>query len=380
MINPSNALRINAALVRGAYLNNFEGQNYLFKNTSVLLTGISSLLPIHKTFPFNVIRLPSVADIPFFQREIRFVSNRIIGDSQILFGLEKYSSLFDIFHTADPHYYYSYQLAKLRNKNKIKKLIVTSWETIPFNNEIIPIKKKNKYFVLNNADHFLCYTERAKECLIREGVEISKISVINLGVDLSVFNKTSNKKNGYTTILFVGRLVEEKGIMDVYEVFKKLYMKNKNIRLRILGNGTLKHKLTKRIVSDNLNDFISIETSTYKQIPEVYKESDIFILPSKSTNKWEEQYGMVFVEAMASGLPIVTYDTGAIKEIVGESGIICKENDMQTLYRSLHALITDKNKRLKIGTMGRRRAEEKFDSRIAAKKILELYKSVFKQN
>ena len=59
----------------------------------------------------------------------------------MLFGLDKLSNKFDVFHTADPHYYYSYQLAKLRKKNLIKTLIATSWETIPFNNESIGKKK-----------------------------------------------------------------------------------------------------------------------------------------------------------------------------------------------------------------------------------------------
>ena len=133
---------IKVAFVRGKYLNNFEGQNYLFKDKDIQLVGISSLRPIHTNFAFPVIKLPSFADITGIGRAVKVISNRTFGDSQVLFGLGKYAGEFDIFHTADPHYYYSYQLAKLRNENKIKKLLVTSWETIPFNNESIPQKKR----------------------------------------------------------------------------------------------------------------------------------------------------------------------------------------------------------------------------------------------
>ena len=113
---------IKVALVRGKYLNNFEGQNYIFKDEEIELVGISSLRPIHTNFEFPVIKLPSFADITGMGRAVKIISNRAFGDSQVLFGLGKYASQFDIFHTADPHYYYSYQLAKLRSENKIKKL------------------------------------------------------------------------------------------------------------------------------------------------------------------------------------------------------------------------------------------------------------------
>ena len=125
---------IDVCFVRGKYLNNFEGQNYLFKQNEIKFTAVSSLFPLNRHFPFSVKKLPSLADFPFFGREIKYLSNRLLGDLQILYGLENIANKFDIFHTADPHYYYSYQLAKLRKRNLIKKLIVTSWETIPFNN------------------------------------------------------------------------------------------------------------------------------------------------------------------------------------------------------------------------------------------------------
>src|SRR3990167_6532882 len=137
---------IKVCFVRGKYLNNFEGQNYLFNPNNILFTAVSSLFPLHRNFPFPVKKLPSLADLPFFERGIKYLTNRLVGDSQVLFGLEGFAHSFDIFHTADPHYFYSYQLAKLRKKNLIKNLIMTSWETIAFNNESASEKRYIKYF------------------------------------------------------------------------------------------------------------------------------------------------------------------------------------------------------------------------------------------
>ena len=139
---------IKVGFIRGKYLNNFEGQNYLFPKRDIQFTAVSSRYPLNNKFPFPVIKLASPLDIPMFQQGIKFFANRLLGDSQMLFGLEKLYDRFDIFHTADPHYYYTFQLAKLRKKRLIKKLISTSWETIPFNNETVLKKKQIKYFSL----------------------------------------------------------------------------------------------------------------------------------------------------------------------------------------------------------------------------------------
>ncbi len=372
---------INVALVRGKYLNNFEGQNYVFNRKKIRLTGIASFRPIHTTFPFPIKKFPSLNDLSDLGPEIwknglKFVANRILGDSQVLFGLENIASQFDVFHTADPHYYYSYQLAKLRKQNKIKYLICTSWETIPFNNETVSKKRQLKHFVLAQVDRFICYTKKAKQALIAEGVNETKIAVIRLGVDIKRFKiQSRNLKPTIITILFVGRLVEEKGILDLYRCFREIGIG----KLKIVGDGLLKKELIQKVKNDRLEHRVSIETKSYEQMPQVYQEADLLVFPSKRTKTWEEQYGMVLVEAMASGLPIIAYDTGAIREIVGDSVFLVKENDQKGLFTSMRSLIESGPLRLKLGTMGRMRVEKLFDCRRTAQEISQHYQSLIKK-
>ncbi|OGK62365.1 hypothetical protein A2334_02935 [Candidatus Roizmanbacteria bacterium RIFOXYB2_FULL_38_10] len=380
---------IKIALVRGAYLNNFEGQSYQFVNPNKYkITGVSSMRSIHKTFPFEVIRLPSFNDWNVARRIGRAIANRTLGDIQNLFGLEKYACRFDIFHTADPHYYYSYQLAILRSQNKIKRLLVTSWETIPFNNESTREKKRNKHFVLKQTDHFLCYTDKAKECLIREGIAPSKITVIELGVNLQKFKPSdhtsqANSKSKHSRIieiLFVGRLVEEKGVMDLYAAYKNLKSQMSNVKyvkLHFIGEGPLVGRLNNMILNDGLKKYVIIERASYEKMAKVYRRANIFVLPSHRTNTWEEQYGMVLVEAMASGLPIIAYDTGAIKEVVGNAGIYIHEGDVGGLTFAIENLIKDTDFRIKVGTIGRERVKREFDCRKTAKKIEKLYEKLY---
>lgn len=342
------------ALVRGGYLNNFEGQNYASLGKSIQITAISSLSPIHTNLPFPVIRLPSFYDTPL----PNYIANRTLGDRQILFGLENAMKEFDIVHTADSHYYYSYQLAKLRKDGKIRHLISTSWETIPFNNESTSAKKRIKRFTLKYVDRFLCYSNRAKECLITEGVSSKKTSVIRLGVDLAKFKVKSEKlkvgreSNKKTRVLFVGRDVSEKGLSDLRTIM---------YRKKVVRNAEL-------IVATNIS---------YEKMPEVYGLADIFVMPSKTTKTWEEQYGMVLIEAMASGLPILAYRSGTIPEILGNTGILVPEGNLLQLFKQLKQLVELPKKRTKLGLLARKRAEKLFDSRKFSLEVRKLYKQVY---
>ncbi len=339
---------IKVALIRGKFLNNFESQNYIFDKNKIELTAVSSLFPIHKSFPFPVIKFPSIADLGNY-RLTRYLSNRLMGDNQMLFGLEKIADDFDIFHTADPHYYYSFQLARLRKKGLIKKLIVTSWETIPFNNESVKKKQGIKRFVLKQADIFICYTNKAKEVLIREGVDENKIEVVRLGVDLNRFKIANRKTQGQAkiNILFAGRNVSEKGLEDLEKAIVGLV----DISLTIASN------------------------IPYEKMPEIYQNADILVMPSRKTKTWEEQYGMVLVEAMASGLPVIAYDSGAISEVLSGSGILVGEGDIGSLRENIIKLTKDKELRLKIGKMERKRVEQEFDSKKTAQKIKTIYEN-----
>lgn len=368
---------IKVAWVRGRYLNNFEGQNYSFFSKKIKITGISSLFPLDEKVNFRLIKLPSFSDLQrysFLDKPIKFLSNRIIGDSQILFGLEKFANQFDIFHTADPYYYYSYQLAKLRLRNLIPCLLITSWETIPFNNESIFQKQRIKKLSLMAADGFLCYTKKAKESLIIEGVNPEKINLVRLGVDLERF-QPKKKVNNQITILFVGRLVEEKGIIDLLKAFYqvKKQINSSKLKLKIIGDGGLRSQLESFIKEKKLMDDVIILKRDYSQIHRDYQQADLFVLPTKKTNSWEEQYGMVLIEAMASGLPVVVYNSGAVKEIIGEAGILVNENNYQQLVKQTIFLINHERERTKIGKIARRRAEKYFDARKTAQTIEKIY-------
>jgi glycosyltransferase involved in cell wall biosynthesis len=369
------------AFIRGQFLNNFEGQNFDFHAyPDVHFTGYSSLHPIDDGVPFPVIKLPSLSDLAVHAhaaKMLRYVSNRSIGDAQVLFGLERHIKGSDIVHTADPHYYYSYQAAKMKSKGLIGSLIVTWWETIPFNNESTRAKRKIKAKVMQEADMFLCYTQKAKDCLLAEGVHENRIHTVSLGVDIRAFHPPSVSRTHPFTILFVGRLVQEKGVMDIYQAFSKTIAKELgSSRLHIVGAGPLHTPLLRMIERDGLQDRVTIKTLAYEEMQREYHNASLLVLASRRHPTWEEQLGMVLLEGMASGVPIVATNTGAIAEIVGEAGIIVPEHDLEELSRAISCIALDKKLAAKLGTMGRNRAINLYDAKHTAENIYRLYQSL----
>lgn len=372
------------AFVRGAYLNPFELQNYAPLHTKYHLIAYASNNPIgtYETIPTT--RLPSIADsityltthnMSTIGKVIAYIARRTIGGEHGLLGLEKKISTAHIVHTADPHYYFSFQSIQAKKFNRRVRIVCTSWDTIPFNNETVPLKRYQKYAVLAHADLFICHSLRAQKSLLLEGVNESRIRHVPLGVDTKIFfpNPHSSQPN---TIVFVGRLVKEKGVLVLIEAFETLYKKHPHARLFILGSGELETTIHARLAKKGLSHAVTIKKLEYHTIAQLYQKARIFVLPSISSKTWEEQYGMALIEAMACGLPIVTTDSGAIPEVVGNSAMIVPQNNAPELFRALDTLLSTADIRKKLGTIAYMRARDMFGAHKFSQSIAQIYEKL----
>src|SRR3990167_8191789 len=111
-------------------------------------------------------------------------------------------------------------------------------------------------------------------------------------------------------------------------------------------------------------------------MPDVYRMADVFALPSYPTMIWQEQFGMVLVEAMACGKPVVASASGSIPEIVEDAGLTFVPGDFFEFAKKLALFMENRNLAHELGQKGRRRAEEHFDARKNALSIYEVYRKV----
>ena len=356
-------------IVRGGFLNPFEMQNYYPLAEKFDITAVSSKFPISDKIDIPLIKLLSPTDLPNLPLKYPLL-NRLFTDAHRLFGLEKVIRGADIVHVAETYYGYTHQAVVAKRRGLVKNIVSTVWEVIPHNNEGIRGRKKYKKLARENTDHFIAVTDLAKKTLIKEGVSEKKITVIPMGVDLAKFKPvTVTKKKKVINILCVARLVPEKGIEDLMQAFQKIREKNNHVHLTFIGDGPLKHDL-----SGYKN--VSVRQVTYSRMVKEYQGADIFCLPSRTTKTWQEQFGMSLVEAMASGLPIVATDTGAIPEVCGDHALYAKPADPESLKTNLEQLIYNLDLRQKMSGLARERAEERFDQLKIAKQIQTVYQKV----
>ncbi len=372
------------ALIRGAFLNQYEAQLYYPLLKTHEITGFCSRNPIHDDFPFEVRKLLSPIDIQFgpLNKFKMPILNRLFIDAHWLIGLENSLVGFDIAHCADTFYHFTHQSVVAKRQGKVKKVVATIFENIPFNNESILGRKKFKQDAIRNIDHFIAISERSKATLIIEGADEDKITVIGQRIDISTFSPAVKRNSNSTVkILFSGRLEFYKGIYEIIYAARKLLddkqLKSYKLEFVFVGNGTQKMKMISLIEKLHLQEYVTIQSVEYEKMPAVYQTSDIFVAPSRATPTYQEQFSTVLLEAQASGLPIVTTYSGGIPENVEDAALMANPGDFYSIAESLKKLILNPNLRKYYGNRARKHVK-KYSVEKGAKEIEKIYEMVLK--
>lgn len=214
-------------------------------------------------------------------------------------------------------------------------------------------------------DAFVALSSYALEQSKKRNPFVKSVYIPN-GVDLNRFVVKPNNNNQIKTVLSVGAFTEQKR----HELVIKAVSKLKNVKLVIAGGGGDKKEEIKMLCEKLLGSerFEIIETTNDK-MPAVYNKANVFTLASKTY----ESFGIVLVEAMASGLPVVATDDPIRREIVGDAGIFVDPINTDAYAKAIEkALDTD------WGEKPRKQAE-KFDWNEIAKSYEKLFNEIVKK-
>lgn len=170
----------------------------------------------------------------------------------------------------------------------------------------------NKFakWIFENSDCTLTLSKQSKKEIVELGVAENKVRVFTYWVDLAKFKPISNAKKSFKwrnkfVVLFVGRLLEEKGLLLLLESAKNW---NKNIMLVIAGSGPLESEIRSRMSEVRNIEFLGKIAN--KKLPIFYSAADLVIVPSIH----EEGFGRVILESLACGTPVIGARRGAIPE------------------------------------------------------------------
>jgi colanic acid/amylovoran biosynthesis glycosyltransferase len=180
------------------------------------------------------------------------------------------------------------------------------------------------------------------------------------------------------TILFIGRMVEKKGLPHLFEAAMHLADADVDFRLRIVGDGPLLARSRRRA------QFLDGKVTFLGRLPpervrEELRNADIVCMPSiEAADGDNEGLPIVALEAQAAGLPVVAFAQGPVPECIisGSTGLLAKERNATDLAACLERLLRNPELRLKMGREGRRHVETHFDIERQSEELERIYEDV----
>lgn len=228
---------------------------------------------------------------------------------------------------------------------------------------------------LKNADFCLGLTKLEHEKLLSLGIPHNKIKIISPGIKIKnpkmsknprdYFNKTRKDK---PLMLYVGRIHRTKGLKEILEAIKDI-----DINFLIIGKDVgFKKVLNCTIKKNGLQEKVKFAGGvTDAELWQAYRKCDFLVLYS-----YWESFGIVVIEAMAAGKPVIASNRGALPYLVknNKTGLIVEYPNVKKLKLSLESLIRNKKKRIEMGKEAKR-----FSKRFNWSKIIKDYEEIYKE-
>jgi len=289
-------------------------------------------------------------------------------------------------------------LAKWSSGRSVRCVIRAPGEDIQIDQSIgygVRLDKSIDKFLVENlqfADAFIAHSRSIYSEYKKIGIRDEKIVEVPNGVYISRFarRKTnveqdqrpphsgSKSGNQIFKFLFVGRNHPKKGLETLIEATRILSSKNSRpFIVELVGrNVDQLASTTNRLgiaqifsLRGEIRSGRSFQEHPSQELAELYQQADVFVLPSLL-----ESFGVVLIEAMAAGLPVITTDTDGCRDVIrgGKDGIMVPKGDAQALASAMARLLEDSNECAKYELLSRKRAED-FDWEKLARMHIQLY-------
>jgi glycosyltransferase involved in cell wall biosynthesis len=203
---------------------------------------------------------------------------------------------------------------------------------------------------LRYTDYIIALSTFAEETLIAEGIPRDKIYLLNLGFDPLQFSpKETYRKEGVFKVLYVGTVTKRKGINLLLEACRQLDLRD--IEVTVIGEISDAREVLKRYEGG----YRYVSYLNHGELASYYRDADVFVLPS-----YLDSWGMVVIEAMACGTPvIVSENTGAKDAVVdGVNGFIVPVDDVEALKKRILYLHDNRERLESLGRNARKQAEK----------------------
>ncbi len=253
--------------------------------------------------------------------------------------------------------------------------------------------------VLNNVDIVIAHTREEIGLMEQVGLDTTggRVRIVPAGIDFgkyerapdgALFRKQFGIGGKENVVLFCGRLAVNKGLMVLAEAAPAVLKSFPETRFVLVGQDMgVREKLEKRIAELGIKDrfLLAGHVKDDALFRSAYGACDVFVLPSEY-----EAFGLVLLEAMASGKPVVASAVGGMPEVVGgpnkvdgvkatECGLLVNYEDWKALAEAIGKLLADDGLRRRMGAVGRERVRRQFNWDAVTAAILSIYAGLLRR-
>jgi len=230
----------------------------------------------------------------------------------------------------------------------------------------------------------ITFSDSSRQVLIDEyGVDGASIAVTPLGVDVEKFRPAPDgggprAPGAPFEMLFVGPLIRRKGIDHLIEALAQVDAEEPGWKLTVVGDGPERAALAARAAELGFGskvDFRGYVDGWGDELPGIYRQADLFVFPSL-----KEGFGMVIIEAMACGTPVLTTRVSAIPEVVADAGLLVEPASPDGIAQGILRLMRDDDLRRGYARAGERRVREMYSWGIVVDRTLEVFERLQRES
>ena len=231
----------------------------------------------------------------------------------------------------------------------------------------LPMQKK----VSPKLNKIICVSGPSKQDVVEEFlVNPKNVEVILNGIDIETFKPgTSSKVIENRIVTTASADIPLKGLRFLISALPRVLKDFPETHLMVIGKSPNESKITKLIDDLSLNEKISFKSNlSEEEIVDIYRTSQIAVIPSLY-----EGFGFGAGEAMACGTPLISTDSGGLKDVIGDSAIKIPSGSIEEIENEIIALFKDPKKREQFSLKGRKRMEDLFDWKISALNYVKVF-------
>jgi len=231
--------------------------------------------------------------------------------------------------------------------------------------------------VAPQLNRIVCPSNQSKADVIEElKVNEENIDVVLNGIDLDSFTRDERvEQKPYRIITTASADVPLKGLKFLIEAMTEIIEEIPEAHLMVLGRAKEKGDIAKLISRLNLEEKISFRSGlSQSEVVSLYSSSHICVIPSLY-----EGFGFGAGEAMACGLPLISTQSGGLKEVIGQEAVIIEAASSEAIIKAVKDLFSNKEKQLALSRAGRKRMEKEFNWMKAAEAYEKIYSKTIKE-